>query len=783
MKKINYLSRELIAKKQHVAFFKIHSQNRAILLTAYFLAFFFRFVELIAWGVQNGWSFDWLSWELLGFFVDFSVVSGISFLYFLATKRSPSKVLNVMIPLALLGVFSVAHFLILLFFLHERSLLDVFLFQYPIEEIYFTVTTADLPIRQIFGVFIFLLIFPWLIHLFFQKSGRNKAPSKRWKQVLISGSVLWLLSFFIPENSSTKFLLNKSHFFYQQSLHYLAFDRQDYTDLSADDIAFYQSLNPHKEFVSSQYPLVHKRSLNNRLFEQMNRFESSPNIVYVIVEGLHDDYINGYQDLELMPFLDSLKNESLYWKNCFTLGERSFAVVGNSLGGLPYGDLGFTLLEKYPRHHSLVNLLSAKNYHTAFYTGQGKWFHQNGAFFEKNNVTKVYDQNDFGAHYESRKVIVGKEHYFWGYDDKDLFSFYFENMKKPLNQPYFTTFFTGSTHSPFMISDSEYYIQKIEQLKNNTNSKFINTYKKYLKTIPFLDDALQDFFETYKKRPDYENTIFIITGDHPMTEIPRGGELKKYHVPLLIYSPKLKSPQKYTHFVSHLDVSTTLLTFLENYTACFPSETASLGFSLFEDAETVARKYVFMDGNRGMYEYYSDGYFLSKDQLFYVEDDWNLVKKKDKTLRNQLQKELENFKRINYATSFNNLLLDNSTYVQGWNREILVENSHSERIQNKDEFINLTSSELIVEDALNIELNLKNLRKADDKACIVVEVKNERGEVVFWENTLLSAKGMKQLRTKFTPQESSSEKMKLSCYIWNPNHIFIEVTDFDLLAY
>lgn len=96
----------------------------------------------------------------------------------------------------------------------------------------------------------------------------------------------------------------------------------------------------------------------------------------------------------------------------YPFGERSFAAVPSILGSLPYGKTGFTLLEKLPRHLSLVSILNANNYHTAFFYGQGAWFHQKDQFFRYNNIDLLFDNNSFSSEYE--KIIVGNDQFFWG---------------------------------------------------------------------------------------------------------------------------------------------------------------------------------------------------------------------------------------------------------------------------------------------------------------------------------------------------------------------------------
>ena len=62
--------------------------------------------------------------------------------------------------------------------------------------------------------------------------------------------------------------------------------------------------------------------------------------------------------------------------------------------------------------------------------------------------------------------------------------------------------------------------------------------------------------------PEYRNTIFILTGDHRLPEIPMSTRIDRYHVPLLIVSPLLKQPRMITAVSSHFDVAPSLLALL-----------------------------------------------------------------------------------------------------------------------------------------------------------------------------------------------------------------------------
>jgi uncharacterized sulfatase len=481
----------------------------------------------------------------------------------------------------------------------------------------------------------------------------------------------------------------------------------------------------------------------------------------------------------MMPFLNQLKNKSLYWSNCFTLGERSFAVIPNSLGGLPYGDLGFTMLKKYPKHHSLVSLLQSKKYFTAFYTGQGSWFHNNKYFFTYNNVDTIYDNETFGTAYQDNKIIVGNDNFFWGYNDKDLFNYYFKTLNINAKYPYFNTIFTGSTHPPFIISDNVYYLNKILEFQTDINKTFIDTYKKYLKTILFLDDALKIFFNEYQKRKEYNNTIFIITGDHPMTEVPIGGELKKYHVPLIIYSPKLINAKVYKQYVSHLDIQTSILTFLQNYTTPFIKVSTSLGYSLFD---TLQHKYAFMNGNREINEYFSNGFFLQKDQIYKVNKDLTLKKIENNELKNQLKKELETFKMINYYTTFENKLINNKLYTKGLDVNVLFEFAEHKQKTSIDEFIPIISAINIPNKNIKIEIDFDLINGISNDNSIVVELKNENDSILFWKNSGLEHLGAYQVIFKNNYFNTDDKQFKLSIYFWNQKKQQITFKNMDILV-
>jgi uncharacterized sulfatase len=88
--------------------------------------------------------------------------------------------------------------------------------------------------------------------------------------------------------------------------------------------------------------------------------------------------------------------------------------------------------------------------------------------------------------------------------------------------------------------------------------------KEVLASVLFADDALRNLFDLYKRLPGYENTIFIITGDHANNFNIQNPYFEEYLVPLIIYSPLLNHPAKFKGVCSHIDILPSLLDLLKN---------------------------------------------------------------------------------------------------------------------------------------------------------------------------------------------------------------------------
>ena len=96
--------------------------------------------------------------------------------------------------------------------------------------------------------------------------------------------------------------------------------------------------------------------------------------------------------------LDNLVDSSLYWRNFVSNCHRTYGVLPNILGSLPYGNRtrGFsTIKTPYPIHQTLISTLRKQGYLSAFYYPGWGGFDSVTEFMFVQGVTKLFDEKNF----------------------------------------------------------------------------------------------------------------------------------------------------------------------------------------------------------------------------------------------------------------------------------------------------------------------------------------------------------------------------------------------------
>jgi len=468
-------------------------------------------------------------------------------------------------------------------------------------------------------------------------------------------------SMFVADNK-LRFFTNSitNHFLHQKNLDRTAHDLNKSAPLLPENDQF--------TYTHPDYPFLHTENTPDILGDYFNLGETPPNIVFIVVESLGRAYSGQGAYLgSFTPFLDSLMQKSLYWENCLSTSGRTFQVLPSILASLPFGERGFAEMgDKMPDHISLISLLKTQaNYSSTFVYGGEAEFDNMDAFMNRQGVDKIIDSHSFGKGYT--KLPAAGTGFSWGYGDKEIFRRYLAEQTTSDTSPKVDVLLTLAMHDPFLVPNQEYYekkyVYRVNKLNLSDKTKlFDRDYPKQFASILYFDESLQYFFNEFKKRKSFDNTIFIITGDHRMPEIPISTQIDRFHVPLVIYSPMLKNAEKFAAVTTHFDIAPSVIAMLDakNYITR-PTVASWIGHGLdnsksFRNLHT----YPLMRNKNEILDLLSGNSFLANNSLYSLFPNLNIEPKNQSDTLNRLTEVLDNFIRTNIYACKNNKLIPDS---------------------------------------------------------------------------------------------------------------------------
>ncbi|UOQ92738.1 LTA synthase family protein [Halobacillus shinanisalinarum] len=287
------------------------------------------------------------------------------------------------------------------------------------------------------------------------------------------------------------------------------------------------------------------------------------NVVLVSLESTQnfviDRKLNGQ---EITPFLNDLKEDSFYFSNFYHntgQGKTSDSefIIDNSMYGLNRGAVFTTNANN--EFNATPEILKNEGYTPVS-------LHGNHASFWNRDV--MYQSLGYD-HYFSKKEYNVTEENSVNYGLKDI-PFFEQSMPmlKGLDEPYYAKFITMTNHYPYIL--------------NNENNKMIDpantgdgSVDRYFQTVRYMDESIKKFFQMMKEQGEYEDTIFVLYGDHygisenhnrAMSEI-LGKEIRPFEhiqlqkVPLIVHVPGMEGKEMDT-VGGQIDLKPTILNLL-----------------------------------------------------------------------------------------------------------------------------------------------------------------------------------------------------------------------------
>jgi phosphoglycerol transferase MdoB-like AlkP superfamily enzyme len=269
------------------------------------------------------------------------------------------------------------------------------------------------------------------------------------------------------------------------------------------------------------------------------------NVVVVLEESLGSQFIGTLHPSDsassLTPSFDSLAAEGTLLTHAYSTGNRTIRALEATTSSIP--PLPGISIVRRPESVNLFTLpalLHARGYATEFVYGGRAMFDGMGAYLRNNSMDRVVDQSDYAS---------GQFTTAWGVADEAIFDKAIAEMdaRYAEGRPFYTLVLSVSNHRP--------YTYPAGRIPANPDDR------KRVNAVQYADWALGRFMREAKKHEFFDNTVFVLMGDHGprvygAAEIP----LPSYSVPVLFYAPKLISAGvRINEIASSMDVPPTVL--------------------------------------------------------------------------------------------------------------------------------------------------------------------------------------------------------------------------------
>ena len=344
------------------------------------------------------------------------------------------------------------------------------------------------------------------------------------------------------------------------------------------------------------------------------------NVVFVHLESTRAHSVTPYnKDIDTTPFLDDLAKKSL-------VAERAYTVVPHTSKALTAINCGIPphlvrdITESQPNGvpaNCLPELLKDQGYNTvAFQSATAK-------FENRADLLKNFGYDEFYPLETMDKKGFQRSNYF-GYEDDIMLDPSEKWLEEHKDKPFVALNVGVTGHHDYQPVDRY-------GLKKFSDDPVLN---RYLNEVHYLDFYVKNLIQQYKKLGLYDNTIFVIYGDHG----EGFGEHDLYQhdntiyeeglrIPLIIHDPgRFENGKRVETLTDQLDIFPTLVDLLgykvtggeypgRSLLAPPDEEDRTLFFSCFYDYKCLAslqgdKKYIYFYGNQP-----DQVYDLSSDPL------------------------------------------------------------------------------------------------------------------------------------------------------------------------
>jgi phosphoglycerol transferase MdoB-like AlkP superfamily enzyme len=331
------------------------------------------------------------------------------------------------------------------------------------------------------------------------------------------------------------------------------------------------------------------------------------NVVLIHLESTRAESVTPYnENLKTTPFLDELAKSSLMAERAYVVVPRtSKATVAVNCGVNPPLFPGPEFAPGGIPARCLTDLLKEQGYRTVFFQSSSETGDRYQDIVSNVGYDEYYPE-------EAMDTTGFQWTSYFGYEDDIMLKPSGEWLREHQDKPFMAEYMTGTGHHDYQCIPNRYGTQ------NFSDDDQLNH---YLNCLHYLDHFVENLIEQYKEAGLYDNTIFVVYGDHG----EGFGEHGRYQhgdtiweeglrIPLLIHAPGLTDGgERVGGLVNETDVVPTVLEMLgynvqngqyPGYSLLHPvPENRTLNFSCYTNYKCLAslqgdEKYIYHYGNQ-----------------------------------------------------------------------------------------------------------------------------------------------------------------------------------------
>lgn len=271
-------------------------------------------------------------------------------------------------------------------------------------------------------------------------------------------------------------------------------------------------------------------------------------VILIEIESFSASFMKSYgSEKAIAPNLDQLVHEGIWFSNLYATGTRTvrgLEAMSAALPPLP----GQSIVRRSNNSdlYTLGGMLRKKSFDPMFMYGGYGVFDNMNAYFRGNGYA-IKDRSDFSEANNSFATV-------WGVADELLFNEAIDQIDYDTKNgtKRFLHIMTTSNHRPYT-----YPAGRID-IPSKTGRDG---------AVKYTDWAIGNFLRQARKKPWFNDTLFIIVADHNASVAGKQSlPPNKYLIPAVLYAPKMIASTEIKNMSSQIDLTPTVLAMLGIHT-------------------------------------------------------------------------------------------------------------------------------------------------------------------------------------------------------------------------